>query len=273
MSLIIDSINKDTLITKDTKNLYDIVQKKFEKFFEPSNPDKLVFEKNKNDESLSLIHNIEITPSLIHYNIPKFEKNNQLIRKFSILSNHFIKISVLDESHSKIYLASKNYYKFLAFIKSLMTNGLMIGSREFKYLTSSNNQIKSGSGWYFNLEGTNYNKIENIINEIGNFKEEKNKYKNVARRGQCTSNSTPIDFISPNEIIEIPDIKTPNGKYIYSDGIGQISLFLAKKCFEKMKKNKDDFYCSAFQIRLLGIKGVLAINPNYLMKKFYSALQ
>ena len=261
LSLIIDSINKDTLITKDTKNLYDIVQKKFEKFFEPSNPDKLVFEKNKNDESLSLIHNIEITPSLIYYNIPKFEKNNQLIRKFSILSNHFIKITLLDESHTKIYLASKNYYKFLAFIKSLMTNGLMIGSREFKYLTSSNNQIKSGSGWYFNLEGTNYNKIENIINEIGNFKEEKNKYKNVARRGQCTSNSTPIDFISPNEIIEIPDIKTPNGKYIYSDGIGQISLFLAKKCFEKMKKKKDDFYCSAFQIRLLGIKGVLAINP------------
>ena len=28
LSLIIDSINKDSLITKDTKNLYDIVQKK-----------------------------------------------------------------------------------------------------------------------------------------------------------------------------------------------------------------------------------------------------
>ena len=261
LSLVIDSINKDSLITKNTKNIYEIVEKKFYQFLEPKNPDKLIFEKNKNDESLSLIRNIDITPTMIYYNIPKFEKNNQLIRKFSILTDHFIKVNILDETHLKIYLASRNYNKFLAFIKSLMTNGIIIGSRQFKFLTSSNTQIKSGCGWYFNLEGTKYKKIENIINEIGNFKNEKNKYKNIARRGQCASNSTPIELISPEEIIEIPDIKSPNEKYIYSDGIGQISLFLAKKCFEKMKKNNENFYCSAFQIRLLGIKGVLAINP------------
>jgi len=61
-------------------------------------------------------------------------------------------------------------------------------------------------------------------------------------------------------IIEIPDIKSSNGKYIYTDGIGTISIDLALKCVEKVGNNKFS-YCSAFQIRLKGIKGVVAVDP------------
>jgi RNA-dependent RNA polymerase len=142
-----------------------------------------------------------------------------------------------------------------------MTNGLNIGTHHFNYLTSSNSQAKQGSGWYFNLEFTKYENIEKVLEEMGNFKQEQNKYKNASRRGQCASSTTPINFLPKENIIEIPDIKSSDNKYIYTDGIGTISYNLAMKCVEKIGNNKFS-YCSAFQIRLLGIKGVVAVDPN-----------
>ena len=104
-----------------------------------------------------------------------------------------------------------------------MTNGLNIGTHHFNYLTSSNSQAKQGSGWYFNLEFTKYESIDQLLEEMGNFKQEQNKYKNASRRGQCASSTTPINFLPKENIIEIPDIKSSDGKYIYTDGIGTIS--------------------------------------------------
>ena len=73
-------------------------------------------------------------------------------------------------------------------------NGLYIGIHKFNYLTSSNSQAKQGSGWYFNLEYTKFENIDQVLEERGDFKNEHNKYKNASRRGQCASSTTPINF-------------------------------------------------------------------------------
>ena len=211
-------------------------------------------------DNISYMRSVEITPSIIYYEVPKVERNNQLIRKFKDYQEHFIKISINDDDHNKIYFASSRNYKLLEIVQSLMMNGLNIGTHKFNYLTSSNSQAKQGSGWYFNLEYTKYNNIDQVLEEMGDFKNEHNKYKNASRRGQCASSTTPINFLPKENIIEIPDIKSSDGKYIYTDGIGTISYDLALKCVEKIGNNKFS-YCSAFQIRLLGIKGVVAVDP------------
>ena len=218
---------------------------------------------NKNTEikdNISYMRSVEITPSIIYYEVPKLERNNQIIRKFKKYQDHFIKISINDEDHNKIYFASSRNFKLLEIVQSLMMNGLYIGTHRFKYLTSSNSQAKQGSGWYFNLEHTKFENIDQVLEEMGDFKMEHNKYKNASRRGQCASSTTPINFLPKENIIEIPDIKSSDGKYIYTDGIGTISYDLALKCVEKIGNNKFS-YCSAFQIRLLGIKGVVAVDP------------
>ena len=212
-------------------------------------------------ENISYMRSVEITPSLIYYEVPKLERNNQIIRKFKQYQDHFIKISINDDDHNKIYFASPKNSQLLVIVQSLMTNGLNIGTHHFNYLTSSNSQAKQGSGWYFNLEFTKYENIDKVLEEMGNFKQEQNKYKNASRRGQCASSTTPINFLPKENIIEIPDIKSSDGKYIYTDGIGTMSYNLAMKCVEKIGNNKFS-YCSAFQIRLLGIKGVVAVDPN-----------
>ena len=212
-------------------------------------------------ENISYIRSVEITPSIIYYEVPKLERNNQIIRKFKNYQEHFIKISINDDDHNKIYFASSRNFQLLEIVQSLMMNGLYIGTHKFNYLTSSNSQAKQGSGWYFNLEFTKFEKIDQVLEEMGDFKMEHNKYKNASRRGQCASSTTPINFLPKENIIEIPDIKSSDGKYIYTDGIGTISYDLALKCVEKVGNNKFS-YCSAFQIRLLGIKGVVAVDPH-----------
>ena len=212
-------------------------------------------------DNISYMRTIEITPSIIYYEVPKLERNNQIIRKFKKYQEHFIKISINDEDHNKIYFASSRNIKLLEIPQSLMMNGVNIGTHHFKYLTSSNSQAKQGNGWYFNLEFTKFKNIDEVLREMGDFNDEHNKYKNASRRGQCASSTTPINFLQKENIIEIPDIKSSDQKYIYTDGIGTISYDLALKCVEKIGNNKF-LYCSAFQIRLLGIKGVVAVDPH-----------
>ena len=261
MSKALDQITNEAMTINDLSTLIG------SRYNELKNK-KLQEEKNsdKNDnieikENISYMRSVEITPSLIYYEVPKLERNNQIIRKFKQYQNHFIKISINDDDHNKIYFASPKNSKLLVIVQSLMTNGLNIGTHHFNYLTSSNSQAKQGSGWYFNLEFTKYENIEQVLEEMGNFKQEQNKYKNASRRGQCASSTTPINFLPKENIIEIPDIKSSDNKYIYTDGIGTISYNLAMKCVEKIGNNKFS-YCSAFQIRLLGIKGVVAVDPN-----------
>ena len=261
MSKALDQITTEAMTINDLSTLIgsrynELKNKKLE---EEKNS-----EKNNNleiKENISYMRSVEITPSLIYYEVPKLERNNQIIRKFKQYQDHFIKISINDDDHNKIYFASPKNTKLLVIVQSLMTNGLNIGTHHFNYLTSSNSQAKQGSGWYFNLEFTKYENIEQVLEEMGNFKQEQNKYKNASRRGQCASSTTPINFLPKENIIEIPDIKSSDNKYIYTDGIGTISYNLAMKCVEKIGNNKFS-YCSAFQIRLLGIKGVVAVDPN-----------
>ena len=256
MSKALDQLTTEAIITNDLTTLIG------SRYNELKN--KAKEEKDNNieiKENISYMRSVEITPSLIYYEVPKLERNNQIIRKFKQYQEHFIKISINDDDHNKIYFASSKNSQLLVIVQSLMTNGLNIGTHHFNYLTSSNSQAKQGSGWYFNLEFTKYENIDKVLEEMGNFKQEQNKYKNASRRGQCASSTTPINFLPKENIREIPDIKSSDNKYIYTDGIGTISYDLAMKCVDKIG-NKKFSYCSAFQIRLLGIKGVVAVDPN-----------
>ena len=128
-------------------------------------------------DNISYMRTIEITPSIIYYEVPKLERNNQIIRKFKKYQEHFIKISINDEDHNKIYFASSRNIKLLEIPQSLMINGVNIGTHHFTYLTSSNSQAKQGNGWYFNLEYTKFNNIDEVLREMGDFNDEHNKSK------------------------------------------------------------------------------------------------
>ena len=43
-------------------------------------------------------------------------------------------------------------------------------------------------------------KKDKVLEEMGNFKQEQNKYKNASRRGQCASSTTPINYLPKENI-------------------------------------------------------------------------
>jgi hypothetical protein len=199
---------------------------------------------------------LEVSPNLIFYKPPIYEKQNALLRHFPEYQENFIKVNFVDEEGDKIFGSSKSKWLLIYFQKKVMLNGIAIGSRIYEFLSASNSQMKNSSYWFFCLEGTRYNQIEDLIRELGDFSLESNVCKNAARRGQCLSTTNFIKHLQKENIVIIPDITRNN--FIFTDGIGKISKGLAKIICEKMKME----YASAFQIRIGGVKGILSIDPS-----------
>lgn len=94
---------------------------------------------------------------------------------------------------------------------------------------------------------------------MGDFSSIKNLAKHATRMGQSLSASMKSLSVEKSKIEFIPDIEveTDGVKYLFSDGIGRISLKFAKKikgiCGYKNVP-------SAFQIRFAGYKGVVVVD-------------
>jgi RNA-dependent RNA polymerase len=243
-AMVIDSIHKET--NANSNKLLDIFNKYFQSY---------IGEEPFNDENLMKVRTVEVTPSIIKYKPMLIERVNHILRKYKDYRNHFIKVNFVSEDCRKVGFSFNSMWVILSFMKTIMQNHLLVGTRSFRFLSSSNSQMKNCSFWFFCLEGTRFDYIEQIINELGDFSEEENIHKNAARRGQCLSTTTCIKELKPQNIALIDDI-TRNG-HIFTDGIGQISIDLALLCSKKFDLN----YSSAFQIRIGGIKGIVAVNP------------
>ena len=106
-----------------------------------------------------------------------------------------------------------------------------------------------------------FNNCEDILNEFGDFSKEINVYKNTSRKGMIFSDTKFITDVNIYNVIPLEDEK--KGKYIITDGIGKISedlLDLSCKVWGIDNTNKR--IISAIQIRFMGCKGVLALDPD-----------
>ncbi|MED6142319.1 multidrug resistance protein, partial [Stylosanthes scabra] len=91
---------------------------------------------------------------------------------------------------------------------------------------------------------------------MGDFRNIRNVAKYAARLGQSFGSSTETLSVEKHEIEVIPDVKFND--YVFSDGIGKVSLEFAKKVAKKCGYSSTP---SAFQIRYGGYKGVVAVDP------------
>lgn len=254
--------------------------------------DEKIDYKYNNENTKSIL----ITPSKIIYNITSNSTTNHFQRKLMKFNDNIIKIKIIDEDKGDFVdiSSSPNLSKF---IKTIFKNGITLGFIEYHYIGSSCSQLKSLGGWMVNLEGIRTLKIkkdnidiiniinnmfsdinlnnkkgkeensyqkyidcDNIINLFGDFSKELNVFKNTSRKGMIFSETKYITDININNVIPLDDDK--NGEYILTDGIGKISQDLIELSAEKWGINDLKIKpISAIQIRLMGSKGVLAIDP------------
>lgn len=138
-----------------------------------------------------------------------------------------------------------------------MKNGMIIGDRHYEFLAFGNSQFREHGAYFFApLPDIS---TRDIRKWMGNFEKIKVVAKYAARIGQCFSTTRAVKGMKAS-VIEIIDIER-NG-FCFTDGIGKISVFLAQLvAFELGIINSGPGPPSAFQFRLGGCKGVLALCP------------
>ncbi|KAM0268406.1 hypothetical protein ACHAQH_009987 [Verticillium albo-atrum] len=207
----------------------------------------------------AVIRKVVVTPTTLYLNSPGVEASNRVIRKYQHVHDRFLRVQFTDElTRGRISTRAKmelDHYVFKR-VYLAMINGIRIGDRHYKFLAFGNSQIRE-CGAYFFCE-TEHLKCAEMRDWMGDFNHIHIVAKFAARLGQCFSTTREIRSIRAPNIKIIPD-NEHNG-YCFTDGIGKISSFLASLILEEMGLETGETP-SAFQFRMGGCKGVLAVWP------------
>ncbi|KAL6845771.1 hypothetical protein ACP4OV_024346 [Aristida adscensionis] len=245
--------------------------------------------KSGGEGKLMRCYRIHITPSRIYCLGPEEEVSNYVVKHHSHCASDFARVTFVDEDWSKLSpnalsarieqgffstpLKTGLYHRIL----SILREGFCIGPKKYEFLAFSASQLRGNSVWMF--ASNDSLSAESIRRWMGHFSDIRSVSKCAARMGQLFSSSRQTFEVSSYDVEVIPDIEvtTDGTKYIFSDGIGKISLKFAKRIAAVLELDPVNTP-SAFQIRFGGYKGVIAVDPTSFynlslrpsMKKFES---
>ena len=204
------------------------------------------------------IRSATVTPTTMYFHNPSVEVSNRIIRQFAGFSDRFLRVRFSDEKYrGGIYPTPKDTMnEVFTRIKRTMTNGIIIGDRHYEFLAFGNSQFRQHGAYFFaSLPDLSCNQIRNWMGKFSGIKE---IAKFSARIGQCLSTTRAIHGTKV-KIIEVDEVER-NG-YTFTDGVGKISPFVAQVAANDLGITSA-YTPSAFQFRLGGCKGVLAVAPD-----------
>ncbi|KAK3007262.1 hypothetical protein RJ639_015663 [Escallonia herrerae] len=226
------------------------------------------------DAGLVYVRRVQVTPSKVYFCLPEVNVSNRVLRKYHEDTDNFLRISFVDEELDKMYstdlspriatASEERRTSVYQRILSTVRNGIVIGSKKFEFLAFSSSQLRDNSAWMF--ASRNGLSAADIRSWMGDFRQIRNVAKYAARLGQSFGSSRETLTVERREREIIPDVENKSGEttYVFSDGIGKISVDFARRV--AVKCGHKDFTPSAFQIRYGGYKGVVAIDPTSAVK-------
>nr|DAD29753.1 TPA_asm: hypothetical protein HUJ06_031221 [Nelumbo nucifera] len=114
-------------------------------------------------------------------------------------------------------------------ILSVLKNDIVIGDKKFEFIAFSSCQLQENSVWMF--ASMNELSADSIREWMGDFRNIRNVAKFAARLGQSFGSSIETLTVNSYEIEVIPDVEIEGEdgtKYVFSDGIGKISVEFAR---------------------------------------------
>lgn len=170
-------------------------------------------------------------------------------------------------------------------IGAVLSKGLTIAGREFKFLAYTQSSLKDHTGefiFYLNLPKIDLQAVwfykpnsnlkfydsSSVIREIGSFEEPELRRCPAlygARISQAFT-ATEASFTKVEEVFPIEDKLTLDKAYNFTDGVGTTSKDFAEKVWNELKatkrrtRNSADPTIPCFQIRYGGSKGMLSID-------------
>lgn len=205
----------------------------------------------------TLVRKAVITPTTIRYNSPTVETSNRVMRKYSHIQDRFLRVQFIEEAEQgRIAINKTQNDEIWKRIFRALYQGIRIGDRVYEFLGFGSSQLRQ-CGVYFFCP-TEHISCDDIRKWMGHFSHIRVVAKYAARLGQCFSTTREIRGIFRPAVKAIADIERDG--YCFTDGVGRISRFLARLIIEEMTLDVFD-EPTAFQFRMGGCKGVLAVWP------------
>ncbi|KAI5801675.1 RNA dependent RNA polymerase-domain-containing protein [Peziza echinospora] len=227
-------------------------------------PTKSNIMNTKHTEHLIVVRKATITPTTIMFETPCVEPSNRVLRQYAEHADRFLRVQFTDERKETLQF-QRNSSSDTVFtrVHNTLRNGITIGDRHYEFLAFGSSQFREHGAYMF--ASNDYITAADIRRWMGKIqeKEERCVGKYCARLGQCFSATRAVTGVKV-QVHEIPDIKR-NG-YIFSDGVGKISEFVAKLIAGPKLVGPAP---SAYQFRLGGNKGVLTVWPDVQGKHVY----
>jgi hypothetical protein len=150
-------------------------------------------------------------------------------------------------------------------------------NRKFHFFGHSASQLRESKAYMVRKSTT---EIEALIQTWGNFSDIPTPGKRAKRLGLLFSTADPLFEFPPEKVGDIPDIVASVTGECLTDGCGYISPKLAKMVIKSMSsktsnpasnlqpgtpkilEHLEQYTPSVYQIRYLGYKGVLSLNPH-----------
>ncbi|XP_054711040.1 uncharacterized protein LOC129220635 [Uloborus diversus] len=220
-------------------------------------------------EGMCFVRRLIITPSRVISVSPTEHFDNRVIRKYG--AENMLRVSIQDDNFSKLTFAVQFHTYKDQMLDEIALNslrkGIEIGPRHYEMLAASNSQLREHGLWMY-AQDRQGNTADTIRKWMGDFSRIRNVAKYMARMGQCFSTSEEaVQLELSNEnVIELEEVKSADGKYVFSDGIGMISQDLAEEVKKDLEKHvplrimqlQPMYRPTAFQIRYQGCKGMVA---------------
>ncbi|KAJ1992088.1 hypothetical protein H4R33_001144 [Dimargaris cristalligena] len=218
-----------------------------------------------------MIPKVIVTPTRVYLLPPTVESSNRVLRHYAHLKDRFLRVSFRDERFNRLDSNPVQLSSIYSRVYRALRHGIQLSGRHYEFLAFSASQLRNHSCWFFAPEQAS--RAENhhpndplthgspvtasdIRQWMGHFMGIANVAKAAARMGQCFSTTTAVCSLPVDNVYRLEDVS--QGKYVFSDGVGQVSPALMALVARQQGFDRPP---SAIQFRFGGHKGVLALAP------------
>ncbi|UZJ52178.1 hypothetical protein CBS101457_001498 [Exobasidium rhododendri] len=218
-----------------------------------------------------MIHSVFITPSFgLRLEGPHPDEGNRILRQYPGQDENFIRVHLTEEDCSTFrvvheYGSIDSEEMMHARFGVALRRGIMVGGRKYHYLAFSGSSLREHSCWFvrgFKFGGEKI-KASTIRDNIGELTHLRNPARYAARMGQAFTATSNSVYVREEVVQTLPDIKSTDGKYEFSDGVGRMSQEVCDKIngviFQDVSFTPT-VPPSTFQIRMGGAKGMISLD-------------
>ncbi|KAG2366052.1 RNA dependent RNA polymerase-domain-containing protein [Suillus spraguei] len=214
-------------------------------------------------------HRVTVTPTRLILEGPNILQSNRVIREYEGYEGNFIRVDFRDED--RLQYRWDREVDGASFVRrrvgGLLNHGFELAGKHFDFLAYSSSALREHAVWFvssFQHDTKGLVNAHTIRSSLGDFSGciySPSKY--AARMAQAFTATDPSVKIHRSQWSEMPDI-VENG-VMFSDGVGTVSNELGDLIWQTLCDARRDGGAhavkpSAYQIRFLGFKGVVAVD-------------